>query len=338
MNSKITCDVCGGPLLINAGGQSATCQVCGMEHSIERVREKLGVAQPKAPGLSAAVSTATAAVSSAIAAASNAFTPKTAAPETQPHSQPQPAVRHSLASRYANLTESAPAASESTDPVVVQSPVTEVPQTVQFTKAPTEIPIPPTAPRAFVSPEVKQAIQNSRLLVTRSLAADLVLHKTRNQFHRAAADELMQRIVAVVYDEINPLLKTKVILEHNVSPKALGIRDSKEAFYAKVPLLVRRADTTLPIMGIGVYTPSSYRNQSSCNTRDGVIAHFGSMPRFIAEAFPNENAYIRTRIFEELNNHNPDLFSAIVGENNVKLIDMTYMSQNIHILPRNGKH
>lgn len=38
---KITCDLCGGTLQIDAGGQSASCMDCGMPHSIERVREKL---------------------------------------------------------------------------------------------------------------------------------------------------------------------------------------------------------------------------------------------------------------------------------------------------------
>ena len=38
---KITCDVCGGELVIGAGGKTADCTVCGMAHSMERVREKL---------------------------------------------------------------------------------------------------------------------------------------------------------------------------------------------------------------------------------------------------------------------------------------------------------
>ena len=37
----LTCDVCGGNLIMNAGGQTATCQFCGMMHSIERMREKV---------------------------------------------------------------------------------------------------------------------------------------------------------------------------------------------------------------------------------------------------------------------------------------------------------
>ena len=40
---KILCDVCGGELEMSAGGNSATCKQCGMPHSLERVREKLGV-------------------------------------------------------------------------------------------------------------------------------------------------------------------------------------------------------------------------------------------------------------------------------------------------------
>lgn len=43
----IACDICGGPLVVAAGGKGAVCKNCGMEHSIERVREMLGVAQPE---------------------------------------------------------------------------------------------------------------------------------------------------------------------------------------------------------------------------------------------------------------------------------------------------
>lgn len=46
---KMQCDVCGGPLAIDAGGRSATCKNCGMEHSIERVREMLGTAPAAQP-------------------------------------------------------------------------------------------------------------------------------------------------------------------------------------------------------------------------------------------------------------------------------------------------
>ena len=41
--------LCGGPLAIDAGGRSATCKNCGMEHSIERVREMLGTAPAAQP-------------------------------------------------------------------------------------------------------------------------------------------------------------------------------------------------------------------------------------------------------------------------------------------------
>lgn len=47
---SITCDLCGGRLQIDAGGQSASCTECGMPHSIERVREKLSAdVQGKTP-------------------------------------------------------------------------------------------------------------------------------------------------------------------------------------------------------------------------------------------------------------------------------------------------
>lgn len=34
------CDVCGCKLVMNAGGNTATCEFCGMEYSMERIREK----------------------------------------------------------------------------------------------------------------------------------------------------------------------------------------------------------------------------------------------------------------------------------------------------------
>lgn len=37
----LTCDVCGGKLLVDAGGKTATCQYCGTQHSMERMREKI---------------------------------------------------------------------------------------------------------------------------------------------------------------------------------------------------------------------------------------------------------------------------------------------------------
>lgn len=38
---KLTCDLCGGDLLMNAGGQSACCNRCGLAYSKERLKEKL---------------------------------------------------------------------------------------------------------------------------------------------------------------------------------------------------------------------------------------------------------------------------------------------------------
>lgn len=38
---RITCDICDGLLQMDAGGKTASCSVCGMIHSIERVREKI---------------------------------------------------------------------------------------------------------------------------------------------------------------------------------------------------------------------------------------------------------------------------------------------------------
>lgn len=52
----ILCDVCGGPLMIAAGGV-AVCKNCGMEHSIERVREKMSVGMPPAEDTPQAAST-----------------------------------------------------------------------------------------------------------------------------------------------------------------------------------------------------------------------------------------------------------------------------------------
>lgn len=50
---KITCDICDGLLHMDAGGKTASCSVCGMIHSIERVREKIqqmnAPAEPAAP-------------------------------------------------------------------------------------------------------------------------------------------------------------------------------------------------------------------------------------------------------------------------------------------------
>lgn len=38
---KITCDLCGGALQINMGGQGATCLSCGLTYPMERLREML---------------------------------------------------------------------------------------------------------------------------------------------------------------------------------------------------------------------------------------------------------------------------------------------------------
>ena len=38
---KITCDLCGGSLQINMGGQGATCLSCGLTYPMERLREML---------------------------------------------------------------------------------------------------------------------------------------------------------------------------------------------------------------------------------------------------------------------------------------------------------
>lgn len=44
---KLTCDLCGGQLLMGGGGQSASCTVCGLLYSMERLREKLGPVSPE---------------------------------------------------------------------------------------------------------------------------------------------------------------------------------------------------------------------------------------------------------------------------------------------------
>lgn len=37
----LQCDICGGKLEMDAGGQTATCSACGMTHSLARMREKI---------------------------------------------------------------------------------------------------------------------------------------------------------------------------------------------------------------------------------------------------------------------------------------------------------
>ena len=39
--ARVGCDVCGGNLQMDAGGKTATCQFCGMQYSVERMREKI---------------------------------------------------------------------------------------------------------------------------------------------------------------------------------------------------------------------------------------------------------------------------------------------------------
>lgn len=38
---KLCCDICGGTLVMQAGGETAICDSCGMQYSIERMREKV---------------------------------------------------------------------------------------------------------------------------------------------------------------------------------------------------------------------------------------------------------------------------------------------------------
>ncbi|MBQ7896803.1 MAG: leucine-rich repeat domain-containing protein [Clostridia bacterium] len=42
---KIKCDICGGELVMLPGGKGGACKNCGMEHSVERIREMLGIAE-----------------------------------------------------------------------------------------------------------------------------------------------------------------------------------------------------------------------------------------------------------------------------------------------------
>lgn len=37
----LRCDICGGSLMMQAGGKTAVCDSCGMQYSVERVREKV---------------------------------------------------------------------------------------------------------------------------------------------------------------------------------------------------------------------------------------------------------------------------------------------------------
>lgn len=46
---KLTCDLCGGMLQINLGGQGATCASCGLTYPMERLREMLAGKTPVIP-------------------------------------------------------------------------------------------------------------------------------------------------------------------------------------------------------------------------------------------------------------------------------------------------
>ena len=46
---KISCDLCGGELQMEAGGQGARCTVCGMVYSLERLREKWKIPPAEEP-------------------------------------------------------------------------------------------------------------------------------------------------------------------------------------------------------------------------------------------------------------------------------------------------
>ncbi len=40
---KLTCDLCGGTLQMNAGAEDASCKTCGLCYSLKILREKLGL-------------------------------------------------------------------------------------------------------------------------------------------------------------------------------------------------------------------------------------------------------------------------------------------------------
>lgn len=46
---KLTCDLCGGALQMNLGGQDAACKTCGLVYPLERLREKLSQKTPTQP-------------------------------------------------------------------------------------------------------------------------------------------------------------------------------------------------------------------------------------------------------------------------------------------------
>lgn len=39
--SKLQCDICGGSIVMQGGGQLAVCDSCGTQYSVERMREKV---------------------------------------------------------------------------------------------------------------------------------------------------------------------------------------------------------------------------------------------------------------------------------------------------------
>lgn len=39
---ELQCNLCGGPLTVQAGGQRAVCGNCGLEYPMERLRELQG--------------------------------------------------------------------------------------------------------------------------------------------------------------------------------------------------------------------------------------------------------------------------------------------------------
>ena len=56
MANQLTCDLCGGKIIMQTGGKAA-CEQCGFEYSLESLREKMGKPQQAAPQASAANAT-----------------------------------------------------------------------------------------------------------------------------------------------------------------------------------------------------------------------------------------------------------------------------------------
>ena len=56
MANQLTCDLCGGKIVMQTGGKAA-CEQCGFEYSLESLREKMGKPQQAAPQASAANAT-----------------------------------------------------------------------------------------------------------------------------------------------------------------------------------------------------------------------------------------------------------------------------------------